>query len=47
MEDSKQEKRDKLKDRILEKYNIPLVRLKTNGSGEYDILKKEIEKNFN
>lgn len=32
----KQLARDEMKDTILEKYNIPLLRLKTNGSGEQD-----------
>ena len=33
-----QSNRDKLKDSILEKYNIPLLRFKTNGSGEKEII---------
>lgn len=33
-EDTKQHERDLLKDRILEKYEISFLRMKTNGSGE-------------
>jgi hypothetical protein len=33
-----QARRDKLKDRILSKYHIPIVRFKTNGSGEKERL---------
>ena len=35
---SKQKERDILKDNILSKYNIPLIRLTTNGSREKDII---------
>lgn len=31
---SRQEERDKVKNRILEQYEIPLVRFATNGGGE-------------
>ena len=31
---TKQYERDQLKNNILDKYNIPWIRLKTNGSGE-------------
>ena len=37
-EGSLQAERDKLKDKILAKYNIPLLRFKTNGSNEEKIL---------
>jgi very-short-patch-repair endonuclease len=43
----RQLERDKMKDRILEKYNIPILRIRTNESGEekriYDKL-LELEK---
>lgn len=35
---SKQKERDILKDSILSKYNISLIRLTTNGSREKDII---------
>lgn len=35
---SKQKERDVLKDSILSKYNISLIRLTTNGSGKKDII---------
>lgn len=37
-EGTKQAERDKLKDHILEKYGLPLIRFKTNGSGEKEKL---------
>lgn len=37
-EDNKQKERDILKNNILSKYNIPLIRLTTNGSREKDII---------
>ena len=37
---TKQSERDKLKNNILSKYKIPLVRLKTIGSGEEKILER-------
>lgn len=40
----KQLERDRMKDEILEKYNIPILRLPTNGSGEEDILKEKLVK---
>ena len=43
-ENSSQAKRDILKNRILEKYNIPLIRFKTNGSGEKEQLISELNK---
>lgn len=36
---ARQLERDKLKDGILEKYNIPILRLPTNGSGEEEKIK--------
>ena len=45
-EGTKQQERDKLKDRILEKYMIPLIRLSTTGSGEKEILEAKIRKIF-
>ena len=36
-------KRDSMKDNILEKYNIPIVRFKTNGSNEEEILIKRLK----
>lgn len=41
-----QQERDKVKDRILEKYNIPLIRLSTVGSGEKERLEKMIKDVF-
>ncbi|WP_316571414.1 AAA domain-containing protein [Neobacillus sp. YIM B06451] len=35
-------KRDELKDRILEKYGIPIIRMKTTGSGEEGRLKQKL-----
>lgn len=40
---TKQYERDLLKNSILEKYNIPLVRLKTNGSGEEIIIREKLD----
>lgn len=45
-EGSMQEQRDRLKDKILEKYNIPLVRLNTVGSNEKEKIEKAIEEMF-
>lgn len=45
-EGTAQEKRDKVKDRILEKYGIPLVRLGTIGSNERKILEQKMETVF-
>lgn len=36
---NKQKERDILKNNILAKYNIPLIRLTTNGSREESIMK--------
>ncbi len=40
---TKQYERDLMKDRILEKYQIPIVRLKTNGSNEKEIIKNKLD----
>lgn len=40
---TKQYKRDELKDSILDKYNIPLKRLKTNGSEEEYIIREKLK----
>ena len=45
-EGTKQQERDKLKDRILEKYEVPLIRFSTTGSGEKKILEKKIREIF-
>ncbi len=42
--DTKQLERDELKNKILEKYNIPILRFKTNGSDEKRILLETIQK---
>lgn len=39
----KQLKRDSMKDSILNKYNIPILRLKTNESGEEDRLRRKLK----
>ena len=43
-EGTKQLERDELKNKILEKYNIPILRFKTNGSNEKRILLDTVEK---
>lgn len=40
---TKQYDRDLMKNRILEKYQIPIIRLKTNGSNEKEIIKNKLE----
>lgn len=40
---TKQYERDQLKDSILDKYNIPLIRLKTNGSGEDEKIRNMLD----
>lgn len=45
-EGTKQDERDKLKDKILEKYDIPLIRLSTIGKDEKMILNSAMEKIF-
>lgn len=42
-EGTKQQERDLIKNRILEKYNISLIRLSTTGSGEKEKIKAELE----
>ncbi|WP_297423931.1 AAA domain-containing protein [Clostridium sp.] len=42
----KQLERDRMKDGILEKYNIPILRLPTNESGEEEKLKEKLAKIF-
>ena len=41
-EDNKQKERDILKNNILSKYNIPLIRLTTNGSREESIIRSKL-----
>ncbi|MBR4110392.1 MAG: DUF2726 domain-containing protein [Clostridia bacterium] len=43
---TKQKERDKLKDSILQKYDVPLIRLKTTGSGEEKILEGSMREFF-
>lgn len=43
----KQLERDKMKDKILEKYNIPILRMPTNGSGEEEKLKDKLSEILN
>lgn len=45
-EGTKQQERDKLKDRILEKYEVPLIRFSTTGSEEKKILEEKIREIF-
>ena len=40
---TKQYERDLLKNSILEKYHIPLIRLKTNGSGEEAMIREKLD----
>ncbi len=40
-------KRDEMKNGILDKYNIPLIRLKTNESGEEEKSNYEVKGNNN
>lgn len=40
---TEQYERDLLKNSIFEKYNIPLIRLKTNGSGEESLIRKKLD----
>lgn len=42
-EGTKQQERDDMKNKILEKYDIPLIRLSTIGSGEKEILENKIK----
>ncbi|HVJ47663.1 DUF2726 domain-containing protein [Desulfitobacterium sp.] len=41
---SKQLERDKMKDTILEKYGIPILRIKTNESGEEAKLRNKLNR---
>lgn len=41
--ESRQEERDRLKNHILEVYHIPLIRFKTNGSGERETLQNALD----
>lgn len=41
-EGTRQKERDRLKDRVFNLYHVPLVRFRTNGSGEKEILEKMI-----
>ena len=43
----KQLERDKVKDRILKKYNMPILRMPTNGSGEEEKLKDKLSEILN
>ena len=43
-EDNKQKERDILKNNILSKYNIPLIRLITNGSREESIIRSKLDR---
>lgn len=45
-EGTKQQERDNIKGKILDKYEIPLVRLNTTGSAEKEILEKKIKEIF-
>lgn len=36
-------RRDAMKDNILKKYNLPLLRLATNGSGEREKIEKMLD----
>jgi superfamily I DNA and/or RNA helicase len=45
--DSRQSERDRIKDHILEVYHVPLIRFKTNGSREREILQTEINRVLN
>ncbi len=44
---TKQAERDKLKDKILAKYNLPILRFKTNGSNEKEKLIKKLNELHN
>jgi len=45
-EGTKQQERDNIKDKILYKYDIPLIRLNTTGSEEKEILENKIKEVF-
>ena len=46
-EDNKQKERDILKNNILSKYNIPLIRLTTNSSREENIIRSKLDEIVN
>lgn len=46
-ENTAQAQRDKLKNSILKKYKLPLIRFKTNGSGEYALLVSKLNELMN
>lgn len=43
-EDNKQKERDILKNNILSKYNISLIRLTTNGSREESVIRSKLDR---
>lgn len=45
-EGTKQQERDKVKEKILDKYDVPLIRLNTTGSGEREKLENKIREIF-
>lgn len=45
-EGTKQQQRDQIKDKILDKYDVPLIRLSTIGSGEKEKLEEKIKQIF-
>ena len=44
VQNTKQLERDKRKDTILEKYNVPIIRFSTTGSGEKKLLEAKLRK---
>ena len=46
-EGTKQAERDKMKNTILDKYNIPYIRFSTNGSNEKEKLKNKLNHLYN
>ena len=46
-EDNKQKERDVLKNNILSKYNIPLIRLTTNANREESIIRSKLDEIVN
>ena len=46
-EDNKQKERDILKNNILSKYNIPLIRLPTNASREESVIRSKLDEIVN
>ena len=44
VQNTKQLERDKRKDKILEKYNVPIIRFSTTGSGEKKLLEDKLRK---